>query len=96
MWPGVAQHEVVLQNGRRIFIDRAYPHQKIAIELDGYIDHTGKLVFQGDHERYVYLTRRGWMHLPFTHEDVTRRGQYVIESLRETVPLSVLLSSNRA
>ena len=95
-WPGVAQHKVVLPNGRPIFIDRAYPEQKVAVELDGYIDHTGKLVFQRDHERYVYLTRLGWRHLPFTYEDVTKHPGYVLASLHETVPLAVLVRSVRA
>ena len=31
MWPGVAQYEVTLRDGRRIFIDRAYPEEKVAV-----------------------------------------------------------------
>jgi hypothetical protein len=95
LWPGVAQYEVILRSGRRIFIDRAYPEQKVAVELDGYADHTGRLAFRRDHERYVYLTRAGWSHLPFTFDDVATRPNYVIDSLRETLPLAVLLRSNR-
>jgi hypothetical protein len=94
-WPGVAQYEVRLLNGRRIFIDRAYPEQKVAIELDGYSHHSGPIAFRRDHERYVYLTRMGWLHLPFTAEDVGKRPEYVIDALRETVPLPVLMRLNR-
>ena len=58
-----------------------------------YVDHMGNLGFQRDHERYVYLNRQRWRHLPFTYDDVAKRQDYVIESMREAVPLSVLLRS---
>ena len=38
-------------------------------------------VFQRDHERYVYLTRMGWRHLPFTYEDVRQRQNYPVGEL---------------
>ena len=85
-----------MYDGRRIFVDWAYPTVKVAVELNGYEFHGSRAAVQRDSERAVLLARIGWQYLPFTHADVTKNTNYVLSSLREVVPRSVLLGSTTA
>jgi very-short-patch-repair endonuclease len=61
----VRQHRVVVE-GRTYFLDLAYSHRKIAIEIDGYDFHRGRSAFDRDRVRQNDLVRTGWTVLRFT------------------------------
>lgn len=61
----VRQHAVVVGT-RRYYIDLAYPHLLIAIEVDGFDYHRGRSSFDDDRRRQNDLVRAGWIVLRFT------------------------------
>ena len=71
-------------------IDFAYPDLRLGIELDGYVFHSGRQVWQRDLGRQNYLLSLGWMLLRFTWEDVTRRGAEVVAALRSHIAPTLL------
>ena len=56
----------VLVEGRRIFIDIAFPGLKIAIEIDGFEFHRSREAFDSDREKQNLLVLDGWTVLRFT------------------------------
>lgn len=52
---------------RVAFLDIAFPHLRLNIELDGWQHHNSHRSFVEDRERDVMLTRRGWRVLRFAH-----------------------------
>ena len=54
-------------------VDAVWPHQRVAVELDGWGPHQTRRAFQTDRERSNDLTAAGWTLLRFTWADVTRR-----------------------
>lgn len=76
------QHEV-WTGGRFVArIDAAYPHAKVAIEVDGYVAHTAPEAFQRDRTRQNRLVALGWTVLRFTWDDVVRRPAAVAATIR--------------
>lgn len=73
----VRQFEV--REGRRVVarIDLAYPDQLVAIEADGYRDHSGRREWSRDQSRHNELSSRGWIILRFTWEDVSGRKEEI-------------------
>lgn len=76
----VLQHPVEL-GGRRYRIDLAYPHHRLAIELDGG-DHLRREVWEADHERQNALVLAGWTVLRFTWREYDRRPAGVVAQVR--------------
>jgi very-short-patch-repair endonuclease len=64
-------------------LDAAWPHQLLAVELDGWAYHHDRAAFQNDRARDVTLARAGWRVVRFTHADVTHRPADVAATLRE-------------
>jgi very-short-patch-repair endonuclease len=78
----VAQHEVRAGSDLIARIDFAYPERRIAIELDGAAYHSGELAQRRDGRRENQLGALGWRVLRFGWEEVTRRPEYVLATLR--------------
>jgi len=78
----VCQHEV--RSGTRLVgrIDFAYPHDLVAIELDGYESHSSLDAFRRDRARQNDLVAMGWTVLRFTWDDVTQRPARVAGAVR--------------
>lgn len=55
----VRQHPVTC-NGKRYYLDFAYPHLLVAFELDGYAPHAGRAPFERDRARVSDLVAHGW------------------------------------
>lgn len=53
------------------------PHERLAVETDGWGAHATRRAFQRDRERSNDLTAAGWTVLRFTHADVVRRPDEV-------------------
>lgn len=82
----VRQLEVRVPSGRR-YLDFAFPHAQLAIEVGGRAAHTGPAAEQRDAIRHNELTALGWRVLYFTWNDVERRGDYVIDCIaKELAP----------
>ncbi len=68
-------------------LDFAYPELKIAIEVDGYVVHSQREVFETDRARANELEIRGWLVLRFTWRQVTQRPERVAATIRNAIRL---------
>lgn len=78
----VLQFEVVLPNGRRAYLDFAWPDLLVGVEADSYRHHASRRDWAKDHTRNNLLTSLGWRVLPVTWEDMVERPDQVIALLR--------------
>jgi very-short-patch-repair endonuclease len=79
----VAQYEIRLA-GRRRFVDVAFPHLKLAIEVDGKLGHDVMSDrFEDDRERQNALINSGWRVLRFTWRQLNDRPDWVIEQIMQ-------------
>ena len=76
----VRQHEVRVGKRRR-YIDFAFPHARVGVEVGGRRFHSGPAAEQRDSIRHNELTALGWRLLYFTWDDVDRRLDHIIESI---------------
>jgi hypothetical protein len=67
----VPQYRVITPNGRRRYMDFAFPEQRIAIELDSYSEHGGHAPFTADRIRQNEVEAMRWHFFRFTWEMVT-------------------------
>lgn len=65
-----ARQAPVVLEGRRFLLDLAYPQQKIAIEYDGFKEHTTPAQFATDRQRQNALILHGWSVLRFSAADL--------------------------
>lgn len=63
-------------------VDAVWRVQRIVVELDGRAFHDDRWAFEADRERDAALTSAGWRVVRFTHRQVTRRPDHVVETLR--------------
>ena len=84
------QLRVNVKSGKR-FLDFAYPEFMLGIEVGGKGTHTGPVAEAYDSRRHNELTAEGWTILYFSWEDVTRRPQYVVETIRAQINRRKLL-----
>jgi very-short-patch-repair endonuclease len=73
-----AQHEVRVQ-GRRFFLDFAYPAQRIGIEADGYRFHGTLGSWENDHERRTLLTLGGWKMVHVRWQQLVERPAEIVQ-----------------
>jgi len=76
--PPQRQFRVVIDD-RVYFVDLAYPHERIAIEVDGFEFHRARGVFDSDRARQNDLVRAGWIVLRFTSRSV---AQEIVSAVR--------------
>jgi very-short-patch-repair endonuclease len=77
----VRQHRVVI-NGRKYFIDVAYPDEMLAIEGDGFGVHSEREQFETDRHRQNELVLHGWRVLRFTWRQIRHQPEYVAATIR--------------
>ena len=75
------QHPVVI-NGRKYFIDVAYPDEMLAIEGDGFGVHSEREQFETDRHRQNALVLDGWRVLRFTWRQIRQQPEYVAATIR--------------
>lgn len=68
----VQQHQVSLQDGRRVRLDAAYPEARVAVELDGAAFHGSRAARERDLRRDTSLAALGWVVLRFSYERLMR------------------------
>lgn len=71
------QHWIRAAGYRPIRIDLAYPEQRVAIEADSRLFHSGRADLQRDSAKRNLLVALGWRPLAFTWDDVLRRSPYI-------------------
>jgi very-short-patch-repair endonuclease len=76
------QHQVSVGGKVVARIDFAYPDLNLAIELDGDAYHFGQRAARRDRGRENTLVALHWRVLRFDWEDVTRRPEYVVRTVR--------------
>lgn len=69
--PPKQQREVRLPDGRRVFLDAAWPQAGVAVELDGQRFHASRADRERDMRRDTALAVLGWVVLRFSYERVT-------------------------
>jgi very-short-patch-repair endonuclease len=83
--PYFRQFEVMTKLGAPALIDFAWPEAKLGVEADSYKWHSGRHQWQSDMERQNALAEIGWLLLRFSWWDVTRRPNYVLETIATTL-----------
>ena len=78
----VPQFEVVLPDGRRVFLDFAWPDARLALEAQSYRHHAGRLAWSRDQARTAVLTSMGWRVLPVTWEDLVATPAQLVATVR--------------
>jgi very-short-patch-repair endonuclease len=63
-------------------VDALWETARVVAELDGWAHHRSRGAFQRDRERDAVLTAAGYRVIRFTHRDVVRRPDRVVEVLR--------------
>lgn len=77
-----SQHIVTTADGAFVArVDFAYPHSRIAIEIDGYAFHEGRRQFDSDRVRQNALVDAGWIVLRFTKTDLSERIDHVVATI---------------
>ena len=79
------QVRVPRADGRVAFLDFAYDHIGLGIELDGHAWHATPRQRQRDHERQNQIVMADWTILRFTFEDIGRRPEYVATIVRRAL-----------
>jgi len=77
-------YEVQL-NGRKLFIDLAFPELGIAIEIDGFAFHSKPMVFRGDRKRQNAVVMGRWKVLRYTWVDLVEEPERFIEEVRQMI-----------
>lgn len=75
--PPVRQHEVRTREGRRRYLDFAWPSIKLAVEADGYRWHSSRSAWAQDRKRLRELADLGWDVVSVTHDDLARPGEFL-------------------
>jgi very-short-patch-repair endonuclease len=88
--PYFRQFEVMTKLGMSAYIDFAWPEARLGVEADSYKWHSGRQQWQNDMERQNALAEIGWLLLRFSWWDVTRRPNYVLDTIGSTLEARLL------
>jgi very-short-patch-repair endonuclease len=80
--PPVPQFEVVLPDGRRVYLDLAWPAALVALEAQSYRHHAGRIAWSRDQARMALLSSMGWRILPVTWQDLVGSPERLIETVK--------------
>lgn len=78
------QHEVRV-DGRRRYLDLAWPETRVAVEVDGYRWHSSRGAWERDRARLRALRRAGWTILHATKQDVDEGFEGLLRELTSLV-----------
>ncbi len=85
--PRLTYQHVVVEAGVRV--DFAYPHLKIAIEIDGAAFHRSREAWENDRARDTRLRALGWIVLRFTVNDIRKRPRWVGKQIRDAIQTQI-------
>jgi very-short-patch-repair endonuclease len=78
----VPQFEIVLPDGRRVYLDFAWPDTRLALEAQSYRFHAGRIAWSRDQLRMALLSSMGWRVLPVTWDDLLGSPQDLVETVK--------------
>lgn len=78
----IPQFEMVLPDGRRVFLDFAWPDVRVALEAQSYRHHAGRIAWSRDQSRLAILASIGWRVVPVTWEDLVGAPRNLIATLQ--------------
>ena len=81
LWGWVANARVAL-GSRTVVVDVLFASSRLVIEVDGWSTHGGREAFQRDRSNGNALTAAGYVLLRFTWDDLTRRPELVLATIR--------------
>lgn len=70
---------------RTVFVDIAFPRERLGIEIDGYAVHSTPATFQADRARGNDLLLAGWRILHFTWADLTQNPAVVLLTIQRAL-----------
>lgn len=77
--PPIAQHVIRAPDGSFVArVDFAYPHVRLAIEIDGYERHSSRSRWESDRNRQNRLVAQGWYPLRITSRQVRHQPDDVV------------------
>jgi hypothetical protein len=79
---GIPNFAIVDAEGNDRVLDRAWPEQRIALDLDSFVWHTGKKAWAADRHRANASIASGWRMVVATDADADERFRRPIESVR--------------
>lgn len=77
----VPQFEVVLPDGRRVYLDFAWPDTRVALEAQSYRYHAGRIAWSRDQTRLALLSSMGWRVVPVTWDDLVGSQQELVRTV---------------
>jgi uncharacterized protein DUF559 len=84
----LCQYRVVRPDGALADLDFAYPAERLGIEIDGHVAHATRRQRRNDNRRSNQIVLDDWRMLRFDYDDVTRRADYVAETVRAALDAS--------
>ncbi|MGH9266462.1 MAG: endonuclease domain-containing protein [Acidimicrobiales bacterium] len=78
----VPQYEVLRPDGRRSFLDFAWPDLRLGLEADSYRHHASRIDWSRDHTRNNALISLGWRILPVTWEDMDEHPEALVATVQ--------------
>lgn len=78
----VPQFEVVLPDGRRVYLDFAWPDTRLALEAQSYRYHAGRIAWSRDQSRMALLASIGWRVVPVTWEDLVGSPRQLVDTVK--------------
>lgn len=82
---GWRANATVQLRGQRYYLDIAFTHLKLVIEIDGRAFHSDAVTFESDRERQNALVLAGWTVLRFTYRMLTDQPDEVIAAIRTAI-----------
>jgi very-short-patch-repair endonuclease len=79
----VCQHRVQLPSVETVYIDFAWPDERVGLEVDGYRFHAGRQQFDHDRRRGNALLLAGWEILHTTSTEMRRDPKGLIRAVRQ-------------
>lgn len=67
------------------YLDIGFPHQRLAVEIDGWEAHGGRQAFEQDRRRQNDLVLAGWRILRFTWDMLVRTPEVVVAEIRRAL-----------
>lgn len=79
----IREYPLIL-DGRKRYLDFAWPHVKLDIEGDSRLWHTSMASFEDDRARDAMLQALGWTVLRFTWRQIVDRPEWVVSQIKAT------------
>ena len=70
-------------DGQQVEVEFLWRRQRVAVETDSYAFHSTRRAFRRDRRRLQLFARAGWLAIPLSWDDVVKKPEEVVRTLRE-------------